>query len=81
MNEDMKEHFEAIVKGKARIMMGNPEWKSHAAIVLEKLLEKDPQKAFVVGAIDAMIFDMAAAINIKISREDRRRIIEEIYNQ
>ena len=61
---------EHVVREKARRMLGNPEWVKYG-----QNFEKE--KAFLAGAIDAMVFDVAAVINPRDipSHEERKALI------
>ena len=61
---------EYVVREKARRMLGNPEWVKYG-----QTFEKD--KAFLAGAIDAMIFDVGAVLNPRDipSHEERKALI------
>ncbi|MBA7616386.1 hypothetical protein ES703_23682 [subsurface metagenome] len=71
------ESFERLVKQKAKNMAGASSWRSQAIGLGIK--GDNELRAFKVGGWDAMIFDMAHALNmIKYAESDfRKRLIEQ----
>jgi hypothetical protein len=72
----IQESFKELVKHKAQQMAEASTWKEQAAEL--GLKSDDELKAFKLGGWDAMIFDMAQALNfVSYARRDfRQRLIE-----
>ena len=64
MTSKVKDYFRTIVKYKATRMKVDEDYKSYRRELLKQMEIEDLDTAFMVGAIDAMIFDMAAALAI-----------------
>ena len=64
METKIQDLFQQIIKYKARRLKEDEDYKSYRGQLLNDLKVKDLDKAFLIGAMDAMIFDMAAALAI-----------------
>ncbi len=62
MSSEIRNHFEQIVKYKASRMKQREGYKSYRQDLLKDLKVTQLDDAFLVGAFDAMIYDMASAI-------------------
>ena len=73
---DIEEIFEQLVEYKAKRMADASTWKEQATELGIK--SDDELKAFKLGGWDAMIFDMAQALNIMsyARRDFRKRLIQ-----
>ena len=73
---DIEKSFEQLVEDKAKHMADASSWKQQANELGIK--SDDELKAFKLGGWDAMIFDMAQALNfVSYARRDfRKRLIE-----
>jgi len=58
----IQESFEEIVKNKAKHMADASSWRRQAAEL--GVMGEDQLRAFKLGGWDAMIFDMAQALNL-----------------
>ena len=62
MSNHIRDHFEQIVKYKAKRMKQREGYESYRERLLKDLEITQLDDAFLVGAFDAMIYDMASAI-------------------
>ena len=74
------ELLKEVVKEKARSMLGNNEWRKYGRELAQEL--GGNEKAFLAGAIDAMIFDMAALRNPRRipSHKNRAELIKQVLD-
>jgi hypothetical protein len=82
MNKD--EALEFIAIAKAKQMANNPNYKIFYERIIKELGITQPSQAFLVGAIDAMIYDVDSATalsRMKLSYEERRNLIEKIFKE
>ena len=79
---EMKECFEKLVRNKANRMAYAASWKEQAAALG---IKSDAElRAFKLGSWDAMIFDMAQALNLGRTcgnRDSRKRLIQQWLNE
>ncbi len=81
MTSEIKDYFEQIVKYKAKRMMQNEGYRSYRQDLIEELKVKQLEEAFLIGAFDAMIFDVASALALGpayMKGSSRRKLIKEI---
>ena len=64
MSSEVQDYFQTIIKYKSKRMKADEDYKSYRRRLLNEMKVEDLDTAFLVGAIDAMIFDMAAALAI-----------------
>ncbi len=81
----LRESFDFIVKNKAQNIISKPKYKIESKRLLNELGIETPEseKAFVVGAIEAMIFDIALSLNLLKYAEykSRHRLTKEILKE
>ena len=87
MNE-INEAFEKIIEHKAKLMRNKTGYEKYIKDVLKEhgmRESKETVKAFVkvfkMGAVDAMIYDIAAASNLRnwTSQEKRKEMLRKIF--
>lgn len=83
---NLNDAFEAIVMHKAKKMKKGlstgEDYNKHIKDVLKQLdinTSKKQVKAFVVGAVDAMIYDVGAALGFRKSHRKRKEILKKIF--
>ena len=82
MNKD--EALEFIVVAKAKQMANNPNYKIYCDKIINELGITQPSQAFLLGAIDAMIYDVDSAValsRMKLSYEERKALITRISKE
>ena len=62
MSSEVREHFEELVRYKARRMKQRKNYEPYRQSLLKDLKITQLDDAFLLGAFDAMIYDMAGAI-------------------
>ena len=62
MSSEVRVNFEQLVKYKAKRMKQREGYESYRQRLLKDLKVTKLEDAFLVGAFDAMIYDMASAI-------------------
>ena len=70
--DDVNEAFEALVLHKAKLIAGSGPLGRHISGLMEELKIKDCEKVAKLGAIDAMIYDMATAADFTKQKGDVR---------
>lgn len=72
------ETVKKVIEGKANAMKRNPKYGKYMKEFAQEI--KDPEKAFLAGAIDAMAFDVAALTKprLLLSYEKRKKLIKAI---
>jgi hypothetical protein len=83
MSEEDKS-VETIIKDKANKINNKKEYENHIKNVLKDHhieISKEAVKVFKMGAVDAMIYDVGAALDSRYwkSRKQRRRMLDEIF--
>ena len=70
------EYLMKAVEVKANRILNNKKWVTYTQDLSKELGYKD-NRAFIAGAIDAMIFDVAAMLHTRriTSREERKELI------
>lgn len=71
----LKNHFEQIIRYKSDRMKKGKDYESYRRQLIKELGIKELEQAFLVGAVDAMIFDVATALALgpAYMRQDRRK--------
>jgi hypothetical protein len=79
MDTPIGDAFETIVKRKAQNMMSNKKYHAYTGKLLKDLKPNDLTKAFKIGAVDAMILDMAASTGFRkyMERDFWEKLIKE----
>lgn len=74
--------FEEIVTIKARRIMESEDGRTYAQQLLDELEISSQGGAFLAGALDAMIFDIALALDYKElqSWEYRKKFVKELWD-
>jgi hypothetical protein len=84
----INEAFEKIIEHKAKLIRNNPGYEKYIKDVLKKHGIRDSKetvkafvKVFKMGAVDAMIYDIAAASNLTRwkSQEKRMRMLMNLF--
>ena len=72
--------IEPILRHKAGLIRGS---RADAETLLQRLGIEDPVEACLVGAVDAMIFDVASTLGRRgwTARERRAQLIEDIWHE
>jgi len=79
MSNEIREHFEQLVKYKARRMKQRKGYEPYRQSLLKDLKVTQLDDAFLLGAFDAMIYDMAGAIGQAYMKpEFRKNLIRKI---
>ncbi len=75
--------FEEIITTKAKRIMGSEDCRTYAKQLVDELGISEPQGAFMGGAIDAMIFDIALALDFEELQagEYRKNLIKELWER
>ena len=75
----ISESLKQVVEEKATRLLKNRKWRTYGRKLAQEL-GCENEKAFLAGAIDGMIFDMAAVSNPRRipSHEERQKLIKEI---
>ena len=73
MSSEIRYHFEQIVKYKAKRMKQREGYESYRQSLLKDLKVTQLDDAFLVGAFDAMIYDMASAIGQAYMKPEFRK--------
>ncbi len=75
--------FEEIVTIKARRIMESEDGRTYAQQLLDELEISSQGGAFLAGALDAMIFDIALALDYKElqSWEYRKKFVKELWDK
>ena len=73
----MEAQLRQVLKQKASGMLGSKEWVEYGK---EFAREVGIERAFLAGALDAMVFDVAAVVNPRQlpSHAERKELINEI---
>lgn len=82
MNTTLEEWFKGIVKYKSDRMKEAEDYESYRHQLIKELEIKELEQAFLVGAVDAMIFDVASALALGPAytrKKSRKKLIEEIF--
>lgn len=78
----------ALLTARADSMRGDPDYRAHAESVLAQLGVENALDAFIVGAVDAMIYDASMKVDPDtgertprgpIRHEQRARLLEEMF--
>jgi hypothetical protein len=78
------EALEIIIRTKAKQMASNPNYSAYSKSIIQQLHVTQPEQAFLLGAIDAMIYDVDSSLalsRMKLSYEERQRLITEICKE
>lgn len=74
---DINKALETIVRHKAKLMMENDNYTKHIKDLLRVRgisTKNDLVQVFKIGAVDAMIFDVGCALNLRrINKYDKRK--------
>ena len=73
MSSEIRNHFEQIVEYKAKRMEQRKGYESYRQRLLKDLKVTQLDDAFLVGAFDAMIYDMASAIGQAYMKPEFRK--------
>jgi hypothetical protein len=73
--------FEEVIGIKYKRMIDSEVSRNYAKQLVDELDIASPDAAFLVGAIDAMIYDMAVALEFRDLQtwEYRKRLIEKLW--
>jgi hypothetical protein len=89
MTSEVNQSFETIVTHKAHKMVASVAYKNYARELLQELSETRLEQAFILGAMDATIYDLACAmdftkrkgtVNDYSSYSQRKRLIQKILD-
>jgi hypothetical protein len=81
--------FEQLISHKARLIKNSKKYKEHLSHLFTDLKIKNSEEAAIIGAIDAMIYDMACAadftkrkgkVNDWSSYALRKSLLKKIWN-
>jgi hypothetical protein len=70
--DDVNEAFEALVLHKAKLIAGSKGLRTHISGLTGSLQIEDCGTAAILGAIDAMVYDMATAADFTKQKGDVR---------
>jgi len=73
--------FEEVITIKYKRMIDSENTRNYAKQLVDELKITSPYGAFMVGAIDAMIYDMALALEFRDLQtwEYRKKLIEKLW--
>ena len=80
MSSEIRNHFEQVVIYKAKRMKQKKDYESYRQSLLKDVTSLD--KAFLLGAFDAMIYDMAGAIGQAFMKPRfRKDLLKQIFDE
>lgn len=82
MSTEEDKAFHEVIHIKYKRMIESESSRGYAKQLVKKLKISKPEGAFLLGAIDAMIYDMAVALDFRDlqSWEYRQQLIEELWS-
>jgi hypothetical protein len=82
MSSDIRKHFEELVIHKAKRMKQRQSYRTYRQNLLKEFNVTQPEEAFLLGAFDGMIYDMAGAIGQAFMKpEFRKNLLRRIHRE
>ena len=83
MNNDTKRSIETLLLHKGGLVKNRKAYRKQAKEILRKQRIRNNVDAFVMGAVDAMIYDIASSLGLirQKSYKKRKEIIDKLWSK
>lgn len=83
MNNNTKKSIETLLLHKGGLIKNRKAYRKYAKKVLRKHRIRNNVDAFVIGAVDAMIYDIASSLGLirQKSWKKRKEIIDKVWSR
>lgn len=83
MNDETKRSIEVLLLHKGGLIKNRKAYRKYAKEVLKKRRIRSNIDAFVIGSVDAMIYDIASSLGLirQKSYKKRKEIIDKLWSR